>query len=196
MIEKIKQLDSELFLFINGNNNPFFDVIMYWSSDKLFWIPFYAFIILILIREYKINTFFILITITFLITLCDQTASSVIKPLVKRVRPSHEPYFQNIIHLTEAGPGGKYGFVSSHAANVFGLAIFLILLLPKKYKILKIVLVFWAILVSYSRIYNGVHYTLDVLGGAMIGSIFGIIVKYYFDKLSNCFDNAVNNLFY
>ncbi|MDM8176209.1 phosphatase PAP2 family protein [Olivibacter sp. 47] len=98
------------------------------------------------------------------------------KNLVKRFRPSHEPTLAGLVHLSEAGPGGKYGFVSSHSANAFGLVTFLFFLLPAKYNWLKIILLFWALLVSYSRIYNGVHYPFDILGGALVGVLSGSLV--------------------
>ena len=173
MLEKLNQADTELFLFINGKHNSFLDPIMYWASDKFFWIPFYAILLFLLIRQYRKNSVSILVTIAILIAACDQVASHLIKNAVKRLRPSHEPALTGLIHLSHAGPGGKYGFVSSHAANAFGLAIFLILLLPKKYRPLKWILAFWAVLVSYSRIYNGVHYPGDVLVAAAIGCLFG-----------------------
>jgi undecaprenyl-diphosphatase len=175
-MEKIKQLDTELFLYINGGHNAFLDPIMYWASDKFFWIPFYAVILFLLIREYKKRSIPILVSIAILITLCDQIASNVIKNAVKRLRPSHEPLLNGLVHLSKAGAGGKYGFVSSHAANAFGLATFLILILPKKYNPLKWVLVFWALLLSYSRIYNGVHYPADVIVAALIGVFLAFVV--------------------
>lgn len=90
MLEKIKQLDTELFLYLNGKHNDFFDIIMYWASDKLFWIPFYVLITFLLIRVYKKQSIYILISIGILITLCDEIASHLIKNTVKRLRPSHE----------------------------------------------------------------------------------------------------------
>ena len=118
MLEKIKTLDTELFLFINGKHNGFFDTVMYWASDKLFWFPFYALLIFFLIKIYKKESALILISIAVLITLCDQTASGLIKKAVKRLRPSHEPSLQNLVHLSEAGPGGQYGFISSFCQRI------------------------------------------------------------------------------
>lgn len=187
MLDKIVELDTDLFLFLNGLHNPFFDFIMYWLSDKLIWIPFYLFIIYILIREFKKKAALVLVFIAFLITLCDQTASGFFKPFFKRFRPSHEESLKTIIHLSDAGPGGKYGFVSSHAANVFGLAVFLYLLLPSKYNTLKIILLFWAFIVSYSRIYNGVHYPLDILTGALIGTVYAFLVHFLYTKTTTKF---------
>ncbi|MFV8339508.1 phosphatase PAP2 family protein [Flavobacterium sp. LB3P21] len=182
MLEQIKRLDTELFLFLNSKHSAFFDPIMYWASHKWFWLPFYLFIIIIIIREYKKKSIYVLSAIGILITICDQTASNLIKGTVKRLRPSHEPALQKLIHLSEAGKGGQYGFISSHSANAFGLATFLILLLPKKYNWLKTALLFWAILVAYSRIYNGVHYPADVIVAMFLGIGYGFLVKYVLIK--------------
>lgn len=183
MWEYLKSIDTELFLFLNEKHNAFFDVIMYWASDKLFWIPFYLFLVFFIIKIFKKESISILISIGVLIALCDQTASNLIKNTVKRLRPSHEPALEHLIHLSKAGPGGNYGFVSSHAANAFGLATFLILLLPKKYNWLKWILLFWALLVSYSRIYNGVHYPSDVIVAAIIGILLAYLVFKIYSKI-------------
>ncbi len=182
MIEKIKDLDTQLFLYLNEKHNQFFDPIMYWASHKWFWVPFYAFLVFVIIKEFKKKSIYVLLAIGFLITICDQTASHLIKNMVKRLRPSHEPSLQNLIHLSEAGPGGQYGFISSHSANAFGLAIFLILMLPKKYNWLKIALLFWAVLVAYSRIYNGVHYPSDVIVAMLLGILYGYLVAFLLHK--------------
>lgn len=176
MLEDLKQFDTELFLAINGKHSAFFDTIMYWASDKLFWFPFYAVLLVFLVRIYRKFAIYVLLAITVTITLCDQTASGLLKNLVKRLRPSHEPTLVQLVRLSEAGPGGNYGFVSSHSANAFGLVTFLFFLLPAKYNWLKIVLLFWALLVSYSRIYNGVHYPFDILGGALVGVLSGSLI--------------------
>lgn len=183
LLEKLNQIDTELFLYINGHHNAFFDTIMYWASDKLFWIPFYAVLLVFLIKIYRKFTIYILLAITATITICDQTASGFLKKLVKRPRPSHEPALEPFIHLSKAGPGGSFGFVSSHSANAFGLVVFLCFLLPARYNWLKITLFFWALLVSYSRIYNGVHYPGDIIGGAIVGCISGSVVWLIFKKI-------------
>lgn len=182
MLEKINQIDTKLFLFLNGKHNSFFDPIMYWASDKWFWLPFYIFLLIIIIQEYKKKSVYVFLSIGFLIIICDQTASNLIKRFVKRLRPSHEPALEHLIHLSKAGKGGEYGFISSHSANAFGLATFLILLLPKKYNWLKIALLFWAVLVAYSRIYNGVHYPTDVIVAMLLGILYGYIVKMLLTK--------------
>ncbi|HEA31123.1 undecaprenyl-diphosphatase [Gillisia sp. Hel1_33_143] len=184
MIENLNSLDTKLFLYLNGKHNAFFDPIMYWASDKLFWIPFYTAIAALLIWHYKKRSIPIFLAIGILITLADQIASHLIKHTVKRLRPSHNSALEGLIHLSKAGPGGQYGFVSSHAANAFALAAFLFFILPKKFNWLKWILGFWALLVSYSRIYNGVHYPGDVIIAALVGIGLGYLMSklYFFYK--------------
>ena len=180
-MEYLKTIDAELFLFINGLHNDFLDLIMYWLSDKLFWIPMYLLIIFLMIRRYKMRGIVMLLFIGIAIALSDQTTSHLLKNLVQRLRPSHEPALIGLVRLSKAGPGGLYGFVSSHAGNSFCLASFIYFAFDKQFKLLKYWLITWAVLVSYSRIYNGVHYPGDVIVGACIGIAYGwLMAKFYF----------------
>lgn len=173
MIEYLNTVDTKLFLFLNGFHNPFFDVIMYGFSDKLIWIPMYLLLAFWLVWRYQMQGVIMLIMAGLVIVFCDQTASHLIKSLVHRLRPSHEAALAGLIHISRAGPGGLYGFVSSHAANSFGLASFFYFMFEQKFRLLKYWILIWAVLVSYSRIYNGVHYPGDVIGGAVIGACMG-----------------------
>ncbi|KAA8485583.1 phosphatase PAP2 family protein [Arcticibacter tournemirensis] len=166
--------DTQLFLTINSHHNQFWDPVMYAASDKFFWFPFYAILIYAIWKQFGKNCWQPLLVIFLLILFTDQTSSHLIKNLVERKRPSHEPLLIPLIHLSKAGPGGLYGFVSSHAANAFAVAVFIpALLKPKKWVLGTLLL--WAILVSYSRVYNGVHYPADVLFAILIGSLSGIV---------------------
>ncbi len=173
MIQYLNSLDTKLFLFLNGLHNTFFDTIMYWFSDKLIWVPMYILIAFFIVWRYRMQGVIILLFAILVIALCDQTASHLIKNLTHRLRPSHEPSLIGLIHLSKAGPGGLYGFVSSHAANAFGLATFMYFTLNNRFRLLKYWLFIWAVLVSYSRIYNGVHYPADVIVAALLSSFIG-----------------------
>lgn len=180
-MEFLQSIDTDLFLFLNGLQSDFLDPIMFWLSHKLFWIPMYLLIAFLIIRRYRMRGILMLVLIGLVITLCDQTASNLLKDWVQRLRPSHEPSLNGLVELSKAGPGGRFGFVSSHAANVFGLASFLYFVLDKSFRILKYWLFVWAFLVAYSRIYNGVHYPGDVIVGGLIGFVYGFLMaKAYF----------------
>ncbi|MBD3750100.1 MAG: phosphatase PAP2 family protein [Sphingobacteriales bacterium] len=166
--------DTQLFLKINGLHHAFFDPIMYALSSKLFWIPFYAALIWWMWKRFGKQVLWVLLFVALMITSADRISSGILKNSVKRLRPSHEMALSSQIHLSKAGPGGNYGFVSSHATNCFSLSLFLWMVLPAKDRNLKIVILFWAIFVSYSRIYNGVHYPLDVFFGGLIGTLIGL----------------------
>lgn len=176
MLQKLNGIDIRLFLFLNGHHNAFFDPIMYWISNKWFWLPFYLFMVILIARAYKKRSILIFICIGVLVTLSDQISSHLIKPWVKRLRPSHNPDIAHLVHLSKAGPGGLYGFVSGHATNSFALFIFLAIVLNSKFNWLKWVLLLWALLICYSRIYVGVHYPGDVVCGAVVGGLLGLIV--------------------
>lgn len=172
MLENLIQFDKELFLALNGLHNGFFDHVMVYASAKLFWIPFYLFLLYFIIKEFKWKTLLILLFVAILITLSDQISVHAFKNVFQRLRPCHEEDLMMQVRLVQ-GCGGQYGFVSNHATNSFALATFVAGLFYTRIKWLVWVMVFWAILVSYSRIYLGVHYPGDILGGAVLGFLIG-----------------------
>lgn len=189
MLEKLNALDTKLFLFLNSHHNAFFDPIMYWASNKFIWTPLYLFIVILIVITYKKRSILIFICIAILITLSDQLSSHLIKPWAKRLRPSHNPAIESMVHLSKAGPGGLYGFVSGHATNSFALLVFLAVILPKKFNWLKWVLCFWALLICYSRVYVGVHYPGDITGGILLGSIVGFAVGLFYKWVRRFFEH-------
>ncbi|HPT03085.1 MAG TPA: phosphatase PAP2 family protein [Bacteroidales bacterium] len=168
----LQSIDTQAFLTLNGIHSPFFDFIMYWLSDKMIWFHMYILFIFLIIYYYRYKGLIILLGVGIVVLISDQLASGLLKELVHRLRPSHEPSLAGMIHIN-GGPGGLYGFASSHAANVFGMATFLWLTLKPWLNWMRYWLVIWAFLVSYSRIYNGVHYPGDVIVGILIGIIVG-----------------------
>lgn len=172
MIETLKQIDREIFLALNGANSEFMDIVMWWTSDRFIWIPFYALLLFLVYRKSNLKTtLVVMVTIALVITLCDQLSVKAFKEVFQRYRPCHNLEIKEMVHLVHDKCGAKFGFVSSHAANVFGLATFLSFFFrEKKYVIL---LIFWAAFVSYSRIYLGVHYPSDIIVGGILGALIG-----------------------
>jgi len=175
-MEKIAQIDRSALLFLNHLHNSFFDFIFYWASNRLVWIPLYAFLAILIYRKYPHRFFRILLAIAVLITLSDQLSSSVIKILVMRLRPCHDPVISADVHLVYGYCGGLYGFVSSHASNSFALTVFIWLLMGRSNRSLMILLFAWTMLVSYSRIYLGAHFPGDVLCGMALGGILAFLI--------------------
>ena len=164
-LQNILEIDRDVFLFLNGLHNDFWDTIMLMITRKETWIPFYAIIIYYFIKNYRLKAIPILILLTLTIVLSDQV-SVILKESIQRFRPVHDPDIGSMVHNV-LRKGSLYGFVSSHAAN--GFAIFIFTSRIFKNRNYKWLILFWAILFAYSRIYSGVHYPLDILGGALLG---------------------------
>jgi undecaprenyl-diphosphatase len=178
MIEFLNTVDRNLFLILNGLNSPFWDQIMWWISGRLSWIPLYLIIIAWLIYKFRWKAVVIIILAALLITMSDQGSVRLLKELVQRPRPCHDPEISQVVHLVKGHCGGEYGFVSAHAANTFALAAFTLMLIRKWYY--TVFMILWASLVSYSRIYLGVHYPGDVIGGAVFGLLLGFLIYWIF----------------
>jgi undecaprenyl-diphosphatase len=157
IFEWLNEADTNLFLLLNGMHSSFFDTVFYWASNKWIWIPFYAWLLFRWLKIDKKNVLRFLVFAALLVTTSDQL-SGLIKKSAERPRPCHEAAIADKVHLVNNHCGGKFGFVSSHASNCFALLTFLFLLLKGRDKTAIRVLLAWAIIVSYSRIYLGVHY--------------------------------------
>ena len=174
MIETLEELDRSLFLLLNGLHHDSVDQIMIWLSDKFIWIPFYVLLIGLIVRKHEFKSLLLVIpALILLVVLSDQISVHLFKNGFERLRPCHDAGLQQLIHLV-GNCGGQFGFVSSHAANTFALASFLIYVM--KSKSIFYIMIIWAFAVSYSRIYLGVHYPGDVLVGAVVGWLIGYLV--------------------
>lgn len=170
-MHEIIQEDRSLFLFLNNWGSQSFDQLWIMISGTWIWIPLYVIFLYLLYKNYQLrNLVFILIFIALGVTVSDQLAG-IFKTGISRLRPCHDPTLTGLMRVVKCG--GQFGFYSSHAANTFFIATFMSLLLYKKFKLLPYILYFWAIVVSYSRIYLGVHFPLDILMGALMGFFTG-----------------------
>jgi undecaprenyl-diphosphatase len=168
------QLDSHLFLAINGWHNETWDGIMWWISGKTSWWPFYLLLLAFMAWTKKWQLLPMLLFIILVITLADQTSVHLFKNVFQRLRPCHEPALEGLVHLVNNKCGGQFGFISSHAANTFGLALLTLLWIKKGW--FTALMITWALLVAYSRVYLGVHYPADVLMGGVWGAGCGWMV--------------------
>jgi undecaprenyl-diphosphatase len=175
MITSIKKLDTEIFLFCNSKHNEFFDGIMLWASSKYIWLPLYLFFLYLVFKAAGKRTWVVAIAVGLLILASDQVSVHCFKLVFLRYRPCHNLLIQQLIHLN-GDCGGTYGFISSHASNSFALAMFLFLFFKDKIRYFGIFVFVWAGLVSYSRVYNGVHYPADITVGALVGMLIALMI--------------------
>lgn len=174
MLEYLNEVDTQLLLFLNGAHNAYFDELFWLVTGKFAWVPMILVLLFCSFRKnWKVGVAMVL-AIAVVITLCDQVSSGIIKDAVCRLRPTRNPDISSLIHVVNDYRGGQYGFVSSHAANSFGVATFLLLVFRNK--MFTWVILLWAAVLSYSRIYLGVHFPGDIICGGLLGSALGALV--------------------
>ncbi len=188
MLKKILQIDTDLFLFFNSQHLPILDTIMWQISGKYFWIPLYLFIVFFILKSDFKKGIISLIFIIAAVAISDLLSVVMFKDVFQRLRPSHEIDLQSYIHLVNNYRGGKYGFVSSHAANSFAISTSTALLF--KNKSYTVLIMFWALLVCYSRIYLGVHYPLDIIFGGLLGVAVSILLMILYKKIIKFIDTT------
>jgi len=183
MIDQLIILDTKLFLLLNGLHNSFFDMVMYWISAKQTWYLLYIVVLFFVFRQYKLKGLITLLFLVLLVVCADQGSVQLFKNVFERPRPCHNIDIAHLVHTVRGHCGGQYGFISSHASNTFAFATFVSMLFARKW--LTISIFVWASIVTYSRIYLGVHYPADVLCGAIFGIIVGLSVYKFYDLSTN-----------
>lgn len=167
-MEQLMELDRGWFLQLNGLHSAWLDPIMYWLTQTWIWLPLYAFMLFLIIRTYGKDSWIVLVGVTLTILIADRVTSGLMKPYFARLRPTHDPTLESLVHIVNGYRGGKYGFASGHAANTFGVALYFWITLRKTHRWMPLIFC-WAALMTYTRIYLGVHYPGDILVGAAVG---------------------------
>jgi undecaprenyl-diphosphatase len=180
LIHTINTFDTNLFLALNGLHNSFFDGFMSAFSARPTWIPLYVTVLYVVVKGWKKEAIWIALSFIACILIADHVSSSLIKEIVQRPRPSHATELQGVVHLVNHYRSGQFGFVSSHAANAVGFALISSLLFKRRFYTISIFA--WAIVTAYSRIYLGVHYPLDILGGAVVGTFAALLCFWMLQK--------------
>jgi undecaprenyl-diphosphatase len=186
MLERLIHIDTEILLAINGWHSPWADTLMWIISAKTTWIPLYLLLIGLLVWRYrqpastpikwlqKVPACVMMIAVIGLaVGAADFIASGILKDLVARPRPTRVPELEGVLHLVNDYRSGQYGFVSSHAANTMACALLFSLIWRKK--ITTVGMMLWVAANCYSRMYLGVHYPTDILGGLIVGSLVAVV---------------------
>ncbi len=193
MIDFLVELDHQLFSYLNGLHTPFWDTVMVWITNKSSWLWWYVLMILGIFYQNKnegwLKTIiWVIAPLVLGIIIADHTASSLFKPLVGRLRPCYQEMVLGVVH-SPVECGGKFSFFSSHASTSFAIAYGIYLILRKGQKLWSLPVFIWACIFSYSRIYVGKHFLLDILCGAICGFLcaylaykLGLIIRAKVDK--------------
>jgi undecaprenyl-diphosphatase len=192
MIEFFLELDKNLFIELNSYHAEWLDRVMVLVSHKLTWIPLYLAMVYLIFKIYGRKGIVAVICIALTIVLADQITSTFMKPFFARLRPTHEPELSDLVHIVNGYRGEKFGFASSHAANTFGLALFVFLLFRERTRQVRWIFL-WALIVAYSRIYLGVHYPGDIIVGAVVGMICSVGCFVLYRKVTFAIDKPSPN---
>lgn len=173
MLEALQQIDQVWTLAINQSHSDNGDMLMKLVSGRITWAPLYIALLYLFQKLFGWKRAFLLVVVILLNVVVTDQVSVMMKFGFERLRPCHAPTLDGLLHLAD-GCGGKFGFVSSHAANTMGLAVLVSLILKNRW--MTISMLTFGLLNGYSRIYLGKHYVFDVLGGFMLGAFSGWLI--------------------
>ncbi|MBQ8051020.1 MAG: phosphatase PAP2 family protein [Bacteroidaceae bacterium] len=189
MIEQLKSLDNSLLLALNGSDSAYWDAVMWIITKTQTWIPLLVVVLYVVLKNCGFRRFLLIVVgLALTILLADRISSGLIKPFFMRWRPTHDATFLDTIDTVFAYRGGRYGFVSSHAANTFAVFAYLSLILRSR--LMTFALLLWACLSTYSRVYLGVHFPGDVLFGSLLGLLLGLLVYRLYVRASELSDGG------
>lgn len=185
----MNELDQQLTLAVNGSQSLQLDNIMLLATETYAWLPLFLALVIIVFKNNSLRqAFIVLAMVALLIAVCDRLCSGFVKPAVARWRPSQDPFLMYAVDTVQGYRGGRYGFYSGHASNTFALATFLALLF--RYWPATLTVYLWAVVHTYTRLYLGVHYVGDVLVGALVGTLLGLLAH----RLYACLRRRIGDL--
>lgn len=170
---EIIALDKELFLFLNTLGNPRWDGFWVFLSERSYWIPLYVILLYLMYKNLGVKKTILVLVLTLLMILLTDQITNVFKDSFQRLRPCFVKEFEGIMRGVGCERRGQYGFTSAHASNHFAVALLLGLIFRDKFRWMLLALLLWAAFISYSRIYLGVHFPLDVICGGLMGLLIG-----------------------
>ena len=184
-MEEIIQFDKQLLLMVNGSDSVFLDYVVLTLTNAKTWIPLYLGLFYVVVMTHKPNWRDILLILAaagLCVLLAGTIDDTIVKPLVARWRPTHDPVIGWQVDVVNGYRGGNYGFFSAHASNTFSIAVFFSLLVRSR--LLSVSLILWSLVNCWTRLYLGVHFPGDILVGILWGGIVGSFVYWNFNPLS------------
>ncbi len=181
--QKLEHWDQQVFIKLNGEwTNPFLDSVMPYMRSSVYWAPLYLFVLVFVLLNYQKRGLWWILLFLSTVALTDMTGTNAFKQIIQRLRPCNDPDFPVPVRLLLKQCASGYSFISNHAANHFGMAMFIFITFRHVLKKWAWIAMLWAALISYAQVYVGVHYPLDVLAGALTGLGWGYLIGSSFNK--------------
>jgi len=185
-IDQIIAKDKELFVYLNSLGSESWDQLWMGITNQFMWTPLFLFFFILIFKAYGWKKGVVLVLVAAaLVTFSDQYVNF-LKDSIQRLRPNNDPTVNTLIRILKRPR--SYSFVSGHACTSFAATFFIVLSLRKHFKYTYLFFI-WPVVFSFSRIYVGVHFPLDIAMGALNG----LLIGYLFYKLSLFFLAKVND---